>query len=90
MAAVSQMRPRPCAPDLPRGVVVRLPAGSWRYGEGELLICVERVRHDLSRYYDDRVWLEGIRLADNGTPVDRVQVLVDTATLIDVSVDRSA
>ena len=87
MAAVNRLRPRTPVPQLARGVVVRLPPGTWRYGDGELILYVERVRHDLSRYYDDRVWLEGVRLTRSGTPADRVQVLVDIAALTDVAAE---
>lgn len=65
------------------GDVVRLGEDDWRYGEGELLMRVERVRHELSRHYGGKwLWLEGHRLLARGQPDIWMQALVRTAALI--------
>jgi hypothetical protein len=63
------------------GAVLELGAGEWAYGDGPLRLQVDRVRDDLSRYYDDKVWVEGYALDDSGTPVDWTQALVPVDVL---------
>lgn len=47
-------------PAVPAGTVLTLAADQWRYSYGEALtLTVERVREELSRYYDAEVWIEG-------------------------------
>lgn len=74
-------RSRAAVPDVPPDTVLELGAGQWRYGDGPLRMRVDRVRHDLSRYYDDQVWLEGWRLDEAGVPVEQVQALVPVRVL---------
>jgi hypothetical protein len=64
----------PAAVRIPAGTVVELPPGTWRYGDGLLRLRVERVLHELSRFYTDEVWLEGTRL-DPLRPGQWIQVL---------------
>lgn len=47
-----------------RGTVIAVPAGSWRHGEGELRLQVARVLHELNRYEDQWIWVEGTRLGE--------------------------
>jgi hypothetical protein len=63
------------------GMTLRLAAEEWKYGDGPLVLRVDRIRWDLSRYYDDEVWLTGHRLDANGIPTDYVQALVRVAVL---------
>lgn len=69
-------------PDVPVGTVLELAADQWEYGDGPLRLRVTRVRHDLSRYYaGERVWIEGVRLDRDGSPIGCVQALVRSAAL---------
>jgi len=61
---------------IPAGTVLELPPGTWRHGEGVLRIRVERVLHELSRYYHEEIWIEGTRLHEDGSPDQWIQVLV--------------
>jgi hypothetical protein len=63
------------------GTIVELSAGQWAYGDGPLRLRVDRVRDDLSIYYDDRIWLEGHRLDEAGVPVEWLQALVSVDVL---------
>jgi hypothetical protein len=64
------------------GDVVRLGEDDWRYGEGELVLRVERVRDELSRHYGGKwLWLEGHRLVAPDRPGIWMQALVRTAAL---------
>lgn len=64
-----------------RGTVLELAASQWKYGDGPLRIRVERDRPDLSRYYEDKVWIEGWRLDETDTPVEWMQALVSVQAL---------
>lgn len=61
------------------GALLDLASDQWQYGDGPLRVLVERVRHDLSRYYDGKVWIEGVRLDAQGRPIGPVQALVRTS-----------
>jgi hypothetical protein len=63
------------------GAVLELGADQWAYGDGPPRLRVDRVRDDLSRYYTDRVWLEGYKLDDSGTPIEWTQALVPVDVL---------
>jgi hypothetical protein len=65
---------RPADVRIPSGTVVELPPGTWRHGDGVLRLRVKRVLHELSRFYTDEVWLEGVRL-DPLRPGQWIQVL---------------
>jgi len=65
---------KPADVRIPPGTVVELPPGTWRHGDGLLRLRVERVLHELSRFYTDEVWLEGTRM-DPIRPGDWIQVL---------------
>lgn len=72
----------PAAPDVPAGSVLVLSEDDWRYGEERLTLRVERVRHDLSRYYDNEwVWIEGETLGSDGSSGRRVEALVRVAAI---------
>ncbi len=59
------------------GTVVKLQENDWRYGGHPLSLRVEQLRHDLSRYYENRwIWVIGQSLDRDGAPVRRVKVLV--------------
>lgn len=64
------------------GAVVELSASQWACGDGPLVLKIERDRPDLSRYYEDQLWLEGWRLDDAGVAVEWVQSLVPIAVLL--------
>jgi hypothetical protein len=63
------------------GTVVELSASQWAYGDGPLRLQVDRVREDLSRYYDAHVWLEGFRVDEAGVPIEWTQALVPVDVL---------
>jgi len=67
------------------GNVIECPPGSWKFtgSPHTLFLRVEKVRDDLSGFYDGEVWLEGQQLARDGTPLGRLQALV-TVDLIRV------
>lgn len=74
----------PERPDVPAGTVLCLADGEWAYGRGPLVLRVDRVRWELAHHYgEERVWVEGRRVADDGTPTGAVQVLVTVAALRD-------
>ena len=60
------------------GAVIECPPGSWKFAGSPytLWLKVEKVRDDLSAFYDGEVWLEGQQLAHDGTPLGRLQALV--------------
>lgn len=75
---------RPGPPDITPGTVLALDKDDWRYGDQALLLMVEFVRSDLSRYYDNQwVWVSGQRLARDGTPLGHLDALVRVAALPD-------
>lgn len=69
----------------PDRMTLKLGADQWDHGDGPLTIRVERVRHDLSRYYyGAKVWVEGYRLDDAGVPVEWLQALIATQLLAEL------
>jgi hypothetical protein len=67
---------------VPPGTVVTLRESDWRYGRHPLSLRVEQLRHDLSRYYNNRwVWVIGQSLDRHGAPLGRVKVLVRVEAL---------
>ncbi|HEY0701074.1 MAG TPA: hypothetical protein VGD43_25085 [Micromonospora sp.] len=76
------MNELPVVPDLPPGTLLELRSQDWRYGRHQLRLRVERMRHDLSHYYDRQwVWIIGEALGVDGTPQGRMEVLVRVAAL---------
>lgn len=74
----------PTLPDLPRGKVLTLGRGDWRYGGRRLRLRVEQVRHDLSRYYNNEwVWITGQALGPDDAPEGHTQALVRVAAIAD-------
>jgi hypothetical protein len=65
------------------GAVVECPAGTWKFtgSPHTLFLRIDRVRDDLSCYYDDEIWVEGQQLAHDGTPMGPMQALVAVAHL---------
>lgn len=63
------------------GTVIECPPGSWKFAGSPytLFLKVEKVRDDLSAFYQGEVWLEGQQLARDGTPMGRLQALVTVA-----------
>jgi len=75
-------RPGHQRPAVVAGDVLRLRPGDWRYGDGELLLQVERVRDELSRYYEGQwVWVEGYRLDPAASAPRWTQALVRAEAL---------
>lgn len=74
---------RVAMPDVPPGTELHLADADWRYGPGPLWLRVQRVRRDISGYYDGReVWIDGWRLDPyTGVPVAAVQALVRISAL---------
>lgn len=69
-------------PDPPPGTILELRKDDWRYGGRDLVLRVERVRHDLSHYYDNEwVWITGESLGADGRPRGRMEVLVRVSAL---------
>ncbi|MFB9237133.1 hypothetical protein ACFFWC_16470 [Plantactinospora siamensis] len=67
---------------VPPGTVLTLRKGDWQCGEHPLSLRVEQLRHDLSRYYDNRwIWVIGQSLDGQGSPLGRVKVLVRVEAL---------
>ncbi|MFC7545208.1 hypothetical protein [Plantactinospora sp. GCM10030261] len=63
--------------DVPAGTIVTLRKNDWRCGGYPLSLRVEQLRHDLSRYYDNRwIWVIGQSLDPQGAPIGEVKVLV--------------
>jgi len=60
------------------GNVIECPPGSWKFAGSPhtLFLKVEKVRDDLSEFYDGEVWIEGQQLAHDGTPMGPLQALV--------------
>lgn len=72
----------PNRPDVAPGTVLLLAEGEWGYGSGPLTLRVRQVRWELAHHYGDRhVWIQGERLAADGSPVGPVQVLVPVEVL---------
>jgi hypothetical protein len=71
------------------GTVLECPPGTWKYtgSPHTLILRVDAVRDDISRFYDGEVWLEGQQLAHDGTPLGRLQALV---TVENVRIVRKA
>lgn len=71
-------------PDLPTGTVLELAKEDWRCGGFRLLLRVETTRPDLSGYYDNEwLWISGLQLAQDGTPMGHLDALVRVAALPD-------
>jgi len=69
-------------PDLAPHTILKLRKEDWRYGGHDLLLRVERVRHDLSTYYDNEwVWITGDSLRSDGSTEGRTVALVRVAVL---------
>ncbi|MEE6261744.1 hypothetical protein [Plantactinospora sonchi] len=69
-------------PEIAPGTVLALGKDDWRYGDQALLLLVEFVRLDLSRYYDNQwVWISGQRLARDGTPMGHLDALVKVSAI---------
>jgi hypothetical protein len=60
------------------GAVIECPPGSWKStgSPHTLFLRVHQVRDDLSKFYDGEVWIEGIQLARDGTPLGPMQALI--------------
>lgn len=72
----------PILPDVPPGRVLTLGKEDWRYGCRRLMLRVEQVRHDLSRYYDNEwIWIVGEALGPDGAPQGRMGALVRVTAL---------
>ena len=64
------------------GQVLRLDPTDMRYRTRPLIVRVERVRLDISTYYNgDWVWVEGAELGPDGGIVGRLQVLISVDAL---------
>jgi hypothetical protein len=84
-AAGPPRRPLTAAPpggDVIRpGAILECPPGSWKFttSPATLFLLVERVREDLSHYYEGQVWIEGEQLARDGTPLGHMEALITLA-----------
>lgn len=74
--------------EVPTGTVLSLSRGDWSLdatvpGNYHLFLRVQRVRYETAAQFNDReVWVDGIQLARDGTPMDRRSLLVRRAALL--------
>ena len=64
------------------GTVLNLAVEDVQYRDTPLRLHIERSRPDISLWYDGQwIWLEGVELAEDGAPIQRVQALVRVAAI---------
>jgi hypothetical protein len=63
------------------GDILDLHPGDRKWNHDPMRLRVTAVRHDLSKYYDDLIWIEGDQLDAHGQAVRWTQELVKLAAL---------